>query len=140
MIHKGIAQRDKSGNLLNEFPNIPTAAKVTGIPYATISANAGGRAASGYGYIWEYTTAEKYQPPRREAKRLRRPVVKYDRDGREVARFPSVCTAAAGSPESITTIRNHLKSGKPTRDGFTWWYLERARVVKHWENNFKKYF
>lgn len=98
-----------------------------------------GRAASGYGFIWRYTTAEKYQPPRREVKKLRRPVVKYDRDGREVARFPSVCAAAA-SPESITTIRAALKSGKPTRSGFTWWYLERARVVKQWENNYKKYF
>lgn len=53
-LNKKIIQRDKNGNILNEFNSITEAANTIKIKFNSISNVLNGRTKTSGGYIWEY--------------------------------------------------------------------------------------
>lgn len=122
---KSVFQYDMNGNYITKFPSIIEASKSTGLFTSQIGGLCNKKMNSVKGFVFrfasEHIEGEKIEPIKNNL--VKKPVAKYDRDGKYIETYESATEAARqvnGSKESIV----HACKKSFLSHGFLWRYLE----------------
>lgn len=129
---KAVLQLDLDGNLIKRHDGLSAAARELGVSKQGIRHACAGVTDTAYGFRWEYDDDEL-----REQARLTRekgtdtstiglPVIQYDLDGNEIARFKSTVDASHKTGFPRYSITNCCRGRIRTSRGYIWRYQQDA--------------
>ena len=112
---KPVVQYSTKGELIREYRSIREAERTLGLEVSSgISACCAHKLNTAYGYVWRFKD-EPFSIKENKPKRHQKFVIKYDADGKEVARYKSVSEAAR-----INGFERHSLQKCNVIDGYTY--------------------
>lgn len=135
---KEVYQYTLGGKYVAAYNSITVAARALGVSRQLISATLKGKGKSAGGFLWRFYCvphlSDNDAPDSKELKsggrRPSRPVAKYSPDGKLLAVYSSVNSAAKASWLSATSIYGCLSGKYKTSGGFKWVYCSKGAPVK----------
>lgn len=135
---KEVYQYTLGGKYIAAYSSITVAARAIGVSRQLISATLKGKGKSAGGFLWRFycvphlsdDDAPNSKELKRGGRRSSRPVAKYSPDGKLLAVYSSVNSAAKASWLSATSIYGCLSGKYKTSGGFKWMYCAKGAPVK----------
>lgn len=125
-----VLQFDLDGNLIRRYEGLSAAARELGVLKQAIRFACIGTSKTAYGFLWEYDDDKLREQAKRNREEVLNkstmglPVIQYDLDGNEIARFASTGDASRKTGFPRYSITNCCRGRLKTSRGFIWRYQE----------------
>lgn len=123
-----VLQYDIDNKLIKRHDSISTAARQMGVSKAAIRSACRGASNTACGFIWKYEDeelqkkAEQVIKQRTATQTIGLPVIQYQLDGAEIARFNSTCDASSRTGLNRLGISECCRGKRKTSQGYIWKY------------------
>lgn len=121
-IQKEINQYDLQGKLVNTYPSLAEAERMTGIRKSTICSVCKGKGKTAGGYRWSYT--DKQLDMGKQKSGIKKKVYQYDKNFTLIKIFDSITEASKVTQITLSGISETCRGKRKTAGGYIWSFKE----------------